>query len=131
MPNPDTNSKEVGFFYLLFELVKGLFKLLLSIFERFKDLFINILDLFFNGVYYKYYIFLTLLAIFSLLFYLIYYINPFKIFNAQTSQISLILIASLFLTLFYFTVYRKDSTNHYYAKSSFKTDLSNSKEKYE
>lgn len=74
---------------------------------------------------------IILLTIFSLLFYLIYYVNPFKLFNPQTAQLSVILIASLFLTLFYFIAYRNESTNHYYAKSSIKNTLLTQKEKYE
>ena len=68
---------------------------------------------------------IILLTIFSLLFYLIYYVNPFKLFNPKTSQLSVIIIASLFLTIFYFIAYRNESTNHYYAKSSIKNTIQN------
>ena len=119
------DSKNDGFFYLLKQFFYGLFGLILSFFERFKDGAIFVFDYILNEEYYSRFIFTILLLVFSLLFYLIYYINPFKLFNPQTSQLSVIIIASLFLTLFYFIAYRNESTNHYYAKSSIKNTLSN------
>ena len=135
---PTGDSRNNGFFYLLFELIKGLFNLFLNIFEHFKDLFIRIIDIFFNGFdgkYYTYNIFITLLIIFSLLFYLIYYVNPFKIFNPQIAQLSIIIIASLFLIIFYFVVYRNDpntNPNYYYndKKKLIKTETQTIENKY-
>ena len=74
---------------------------------------------------------LNLLHFLYLFFYLIYYVNPFKLFNPQTSQLSVIIIASLFLTLFYFIAYRNESSNHYSSRTSIKNTLSTQKEKYE
>ena len=125
------DSKNDGFFYLLKQFFYGLFELILSFFERFKDYALYVFDYILNEKYYNRFIFTILLLVFSLLFYLIYYVNPFKLFNPQTSQLSVILIASLFLTLFYFIAYRNESTNHYYAKSSIKNTLLTQKEKYE
>lgn len=186
---PDTRND--GFFYLLYKFFKGLFELVLSSFEILKDYLLYVFDYILNEkrdtnkyIFFKYFFsfiagilipliialllsyygyfrlidiyknalkillviitlaiitYLTkislltiiLLTIFSLLFYLIYYVNPFKLFNPQTSQLSVIIIASLFLTLFYFIAYRNESTNHYYAKSSIKNTISNQKEKNE
>ena len=125
------DSKNDGFFYLLYKFFKGLFELILSFFEMFKDGALYIFDYILNEKYYNRFLFIILLTIFSLLFYLIYYINPLKLFNPQTSQLTIILIASLFLTLFYFIAYRNESTNHYYAQASIKNKLINSEEKYE
>lgn len=125
------DSKNDGFFYLLKQFFYGLLGLILSFFERFKDIALYVFDYILNEKYYNRFIFTILLAIFSLLFYLIYYVNPFNLFNPQTSQLSIIIIASLFLTLFYFVVYRNESTNHYYERSSIKNTILNQKEKYE
>ena len=131
---PDGTSNIDGFFYLLYNLLKGLFELILSFFERFKDGVLYVFDYILNEKYYNRFIFTILLIVFSLLFYLIYYVNPFKLFNPQTSQLSVIIIASLFLTIFYFIAYRNRTrdeqfNNHYYAKTSIKTEINNSQEK--
>ena len=120
------DSKNDGFFYLLKQFFYGLFNLLSSFFERFKDYALYVFDYILNEKYYNRFIFIILLLVFSLLIYLIYYVNPFKLFNPQTAQLSVIIIASLFLTLFYFIAYRNESTNHYYAKTSIKTEIDKS-----
>ena len=130
------DSNNDGFFKSLYNLLKGLFLLLLSFFEMFKDGAIFVFDYILNEEYYSRFIFTILLLVFSLLFYLIYYVNPFKLFNPQTSQLSVIIIASLFLTLFYFIAYRNRKPdekfgNHYSTRSSIKNTLSTQKEKYE
>ncbi len=75
---------------------------------------------------------IILLTIFSLLFYLIYYVNPFKLFNPKTSQLSVIIIASLFLTIFYFIAYRNESSKfRYFDYTSIKNTLQNESTKNE
>lgn len=123
-----SDSNTDGFFKSLYNLLKGLFELLLSFFERFKDGALYVFDYILNEKYYSRFIFIILLLIFSLLFYLIYYVNPFKVFNPQTSQLSVIIIASLFLTIFYFVVYRNESNNHNYNRISIKNKIDESRQ---
>lgn len=125
----DSNNDD--FFKSLYKFFNSIFLLILSFFERFKDGALYIFDYILNEKYYNRFIFIILLLVFSLLFYLIYYVNPFKLFNPQTAQLSVIIIASLFLTLFYFIAYRNKSNIHYLNKTSIKKEPSNQKEKYE
>ena len=117
-----SNNSNDDFFILLYNLFKEIFKFLLDIFEKFKNLFVYIIDYIFNSTKY---IFITLLIIFCLLFYLIYYVNPLKIFNPQIAQLSIIIIASLFLIIFYFVVYRNDNFNIHqkYKKKDLKNEM--------
>ena len=101
-----------GFLNLSYELIKEIFNFFLNILKYFKNFLTWFIDIFFNGNYYKYYIFITLLLLFSLIFYLIYYINPYSLFSPKIAQLSILIIGSIFLILFYFCIHRRFIESH-------------------
>lgn len=111
---------------LIKSLFSAIFGLLTSLFQRLDDAKIYLVDLLFNGIYYKYYISAILLLIAFLSYLIIYKFNPFNIFKTKYGEISFIFILSLCLCIFYFSVYRKDSTDHYVLSLELKSKINNS-----